>query len=83
MSDIISKDAAHWRQLCEVAVLELNPEKLPGRIADAHSAVLAQIESGFPVLSEGERLALRDALEMLLILQDIAKREIVEQRTGT
>ena len=83
MSDIISKDAAQWRQLCEAAVLELNPKKLPGRIADARTAVLAQIESGFPVLSEGERLALSDALDMLLILQDIAKREIVEQRTGT
>jgi len=83
MSDIISKDAAHWRQLCEVAALELNREKQSGRIADARTAVLAQIEGAFPVRSEGERLALSDALDMLLILQDIAKREIVEQRTGT
>ena len=77
MSDTISNYAAQpcWRQLCEAAVLETDPEKLPGRIAEARAAVLAQMDDGFPGLPEGERLALHDALDMLLMLQDIAKRE--------
>jgi hypothetical protein len=86
MSDIISTDAAQpqWQKLCQAAVLELDPERLPARIAQARIAVLDRIERGFPNLSEGERLALHDALDMLLILQDIAKRESGEhQRTGT
>lgn len=81
MSDTISNDAAHpkWRQLCEAAVLELDPEKLTERIAEARAAVLAQMDDGFPGLSEGERLALHDALDMLLVLQDIAKRDLAKQ----
>ena len=86
MSDIISNHAAQiqWRQLFEAAVLELDPEKLPGRISKARVAVLDRIEGGFPNLSEGERLALHDALDMLLALHDIAERDIGnQQRTGT
>lgn len=86
MSDIISNNAAQsqWRQLFEAAVLELDPEKLPGRIAKASVAVLDRIEGGFPNLSEGEQLALHDALDMLLALHDAAQPEIVEeQKTGT
>ena len=81
MSDITPKDAAHrnWRQLCEAAVLELDPEKLTECIAEARAAVLAQMDDGFPGLSEGERLALHDALDMLLVLQDIAKRDLAKQ----
>jgi hypothetical protein len=86
MSDIISNHAAQtqWRQLFEAAVLELDPEKLPGRIAKASAAVLNRIESGFPNLSESERLALHDALDLLLALHDIGQHEIGEQqKTGT
>jgi phage gp37-like protein len=87
MSDTISTDAAQpqWRKLCEAAVLELDHAKLPGRIAEARVAVLDRIEKGFPDLPSGERLALHDALDMLLILQDIAKRDggTRQQKTGT
>src|SRR5689334_12913360 len=64
MSDIICNDAAQprWRQLCNVAVLELDTEKLPGRIDEARTAVLDRIENGVQNLSEGERFALHDAL---------------------
>lgn len=53
MSDIISTDAAHphWRQICDAAVLELDPEKLLVRIADARTAVLSRFEGDFPDLS--------------------------------
>jgi hypothetical protein len=86
VSDMISNDAAQtrWRQLFEAAVFELDPEQLPGRITKASIAVLDRIEGGFPNLSQVERLALHDALDMLLGLHDIAQREIDEQKkTGT
>jgi hypothetical protein len=87
MSETKGNGAAHpqsqWRQLCEAAVLELDPTKLIERIAEARTAVLGRIEDGLSVPSEGERFALDDALDMLIILQDIAERDIDDQQTGT
>ncbi len=84
MSDISRNDAAHplWRQLCQAAVLELDPEKLLNRIAQARTAVLGEIEGGSSNSSLAERLALSDALDTLTALREIAQREIGEQRTG-
>ena len=84
MSDIISNNAAQsqWRQF-EAAVLELDPEKLQDKLLRPVS-LFDRIEGGFPNLSEGEQLALHDALDMLLALHDAAQPEIVEeQKTGT
>jgi len=83
MSDFIRNDAAHplWRQLCQAAVLELDPKRLLNRIAEARTAVLGEIEGGSSNLAE--RLALSDALDTLTALREIAKRDIGEQRTGT
>jgi hypothetical protein len=54
------------------------------RIAEARSAVLDRIEDGFSKPSDGEQLALRDALETLGTLRKIAERDTVEQKkTGT
>jgi hypothetical protein len=83
MSDAISNPAAQWRPLCEAAVLELDAEKLSARIAEARIAVFSRLKDRFQNLSEGEQLALQDALDMLHVLSDIATREIVEQKTGT
>ena len=85
MSDISRNDAAHplWRQLCQAAVLELDPEKLLNRIAQARTAVLGEIEGGSSKAADPEQLALCNALEMLTRLRTIAEREISEQRTGT
>jgi hypothetical protein len=43
MSDIIGNDAAHpeGRQLCQAALIELNPVKLLDRIAHARGVSLA------------------------------------------
>jgi len=81
MSDIIGNDAAHleWRQLCQAAMLELDPAKLLERIAEARSAVLDQIEDGFSKSPQGEQLALREALQTLSSLQRMAERDKVEQ----
>ncbi|HMJ20994.1 MAG TPA: hypothetical protein VK513_03770 [Terriglobales bacterium] len=81
MSETKSNGAAHpqWRQLCEAAVLELDPNKLLARIAEARTAVLYQIEDSLDS-SQAERFALHDALDRLLILHDIAKRDLGEQK---
>jgi len=71
-----------WRQLCEAAYLSLIP-KITGTNCRGSYRVLNRLEGGFQNLSEGEQLALQDALDMLHVLGDIAKREIVEQKTGT
>jgi hypothetical protein len=85
MSETRRKSAGHppWRQLCEAAVLELDPKKLIERIAEARTAVLGRIEDRLLVSSEGELLALQDALHMLTTMREIAKRDIGEQQTGT
>ena len=83
MSDVISDDSAHaphWRQRYQAALLELNPAKLLKRIAEAHNAILDQIEDGFSKPSNAEQVALRNALEMLSRLQKIAEREISQQK---
>jgi hypothetical protein len=77
MSDILSNEAA-WRRLCHVALCERDPQKLIQRIAAASSAVIAHIDSDFPNLSSAERLALHDALDMLISLRDMANRELNE-----
>ena len=80
MSDIIGNDAAHpeWRQLCQAAILELDPARLIQRIAEARSAVLDLIEDGFSKSPHGEQLELRDALQTLSSLQRVAERHNVE-----
>ena len=86
MSAIVANDPAQprWRQLCEAAVVELDPERLLKRIAEARTAVLEEMEDRLLGSSQAEGLALHDARDMLLILHDIARRDISEQqRTGT
>jgi hypothetical protein len=76
MGDIIRNDAPHapqWKQLCLAATLELDPWKLLERIAAARTAVLDQIISKPP---DSEQLGLRDALDKLSILRQIAERDV-------
>ena len=80
MNDILSNDAA-WRKLCHYALCERDPIKLVERIAAARSAVINQLDSGFPNLSKVERAALREALDTLIALRDIAERDL-EELTG-
>ena len=60
-----------WKQLCIAALAELNPAKVPERIAVARSAVLDQIEDNISQSSSHEQLALRDALVALDVLRDL------------
>jgi len=78
MSDTIrSSDAAHeWRQLCQAAFFELDPINLLERIAKARSAVLDRIEGTLPKPINDEKHALRNALETLSTLHELAERDI-------
>ena len=73
-----------WKQQCEAAILELDPAKLLLRVVEARNAVLDQIEPCLAKPSDGEQLALRDALEYLRVLREVAEREMGDERkTGT
>ncbi len=86
MGDIISIHAPHapqWKRLYEAAIFELDPARLLQRIATARTAVLDQIEGGFSKPSDGQQLALHNALHMLSTLRTIAERDIGElKQTG-
>ena len=78
MSDIISNDAAQWRQLCQAACFELDPVKLLERIAVARSAILDRVEDNFSKPNNSEQYALRKALETLSTLRELAERDLGE-----
>jgi len=77
MSDIIGNDAAHpeWRQLCQAALVELNPLKLLERIAHARGVILERIEDGYKKPPTSEQIALLDALSTLDSLRRITERQ--------
>ena len=59
-----------WRQLCELALSEPDPEKLLEKVAEARNAILDCIEDGREENLEGT--ALRAALGTLSRLQKVA-----------
>lgn len=64
-----SRASPDWRALYEAAVLELNPEKIPARIAEAQHAIINRMED--TNRSDGsESEALINALN---VLQDLPK----------
>jgi hypothetical protein len=74
-----------WKQLCEEAMLELDPATLLQRIAEAHSAILDRIKDRLTKPSDSEQLALQDALESLRVLREVAESELMDglAKTGT
>ena len=67
---MIDSDSHHWRQLCQIALLETDPVKLLIRIADARNVILDRIEDCHSK-SNGEQASLRDALATLDSLRKI------------
>jgi hypothetical protein len=59
---------------------ELDPVKLLERIAEARSAVLDRIEDRLSKPINGEQYALRNALETLSTLHELAERDICAQK---
>ena len=69
-----------WKQLYQLALVELDPAKLPQRIADARVAVLDRIEDTLKNPGIGEQQMLNDALNGLRVLRQEYDRRL--QRYG-
>ena len=59
---------AGWKRLYQSALLETDPAKHPGRIADAHTAIYDRMQELLSCPSCEEHLALMAALRFLRIL---------------
>jgi hypothetical protein len=64
-----------WKQFYERAILELDTNQLPGRIADARHAIFDRAEEILTKPSGGENHELHDALRALRLLEEVAVRE--------
>ena len=67
--------ASKWRQLYECAILELDPNKLLGRITEARHAILDRAEEILTRPSCDEHHALIAALRALRLLEEKVARE--------
>ncbi|HKB99796.1 MAG TPA: hypothetical protein VKD23_13530 [Terriglobales bacterium] len=68
---------AGWKQLYQLAVLELDERRLPGRVAVARRAILDRVEEILTTIRTDEHRALSDALRFLLLLEEVVARESV------
>jgi hypothetical protein len=68
-------DIDGWKQLYEIAILEIDSTKLPKRIAEARCAILDRAEDILTNPPSDERHALNDALRTLRLLDEVAARE--------
>jgi hypothetical protein len=66
---------SQWKQLYESAILELDNRKLPGRIAEARSAIYDRAEETLTSSLLAERRALNNALHALQILEAVTSRK--------
>jgi hypothetical protein len=62
----------YWRVLYQAAVLEIDPNKLPQRIAEAKGAIMDRIEDFIHSGDGSESQALTNALNVLRDLQKMA-----------
>ena len=70
----------NWKELYQLALVELDPTKLPQRVADARVAVLNRIEDTLKNPGIGEQQMLNDALNGLRVLRQEYDRRL--QRYG-
>jgi hypothetical protein len=66
---------SEWRQLCQAALIELDPVKLLERIAHARGVILERIEDGYKKPPTSEQISLLDALSTLDSLRRITERQ--------
>ena len=69
-----------WRELYQLALLELDPTKLPSAIANANDAILDTIEQTDRYALGGELPRLNDALNNLRLLRREYERGMKEFR---
>src|SRR5258705_1493286 len=69
MSTYSASRPPDWKDLYQLAVIELDPAKLSNRITDARNAILDRIQETISVAHYQERQELTDALNGLRVLQ--------------
>ncbi len=74
VSGVVSS-IADWKRLYQYAILELDPNKLPQRIAEARHAILDRAEEMITRTKEEESRDLAYALRMLKLLEQVAEKE--------
>ena len=68
-------DNSEWKKLVQEALLEVNPEKLKGKVAEAEAAIFRRLQAlGQDSQNSPEMHALQDASNTLLVL----KREVLK-----
>jgi hypothetical protein len=69
--------APDWKELYQLAVIELDPAKLSHRVSDARNAILDRIQETISVASHyQERQELADALNGLRVLRQEYERRV-------
>ncbi len=74
-SSALPPHAPAWKQLYECAILELDKNKMPGRIAEARRAMYERLQEILTCSSVAEHRALNNALSSLRILEEVSGRE--------
>jgi hypothetical protein len=71
----VTSFASSWKQFYERAILELDSNQVPRRIADARHAIFDRAEEILTKPSGGENHELHHALRSLRLLEEVAVRE--------
>ena|SRR5215831_12717380 len=69
MENSASHDGSEWRQLLNEALVEVAPDKLKLKVADAEAAVFQRLQA-LGTSDDEERLVLHDASALLLTLKN-------------
>jgi hypothetical protein len=75
-----NSDEGAWRELCDAALLEVNPTRLVERIHVARIAIFDRMHEGVSKPPTSEQVAMRDALTVIDSLAKIAKRDLAEPK---
>jgi len=74
----VAASGVPWKRLYESALLELNPQLLPGAITIARRAIFDRAEEIMIEPASDEHCALNDALRILHTLEEMAAKEAAD-----
>jgi len=74
-TDGAASGAAQWKRLYESALLELNPQRVPGAITLARCAIFDRAEEIMTKPASDEHAAMNSALRILRTLEELAVKE--------
>ena len=74
----VAASGEQWKRLYESALLELNPQLVPGAITVARRAILDRAEEIMTKPASDEHVALNSALRILHTLEELAAKEAAD-----